>query len=162
MLLASTFERVPAPPATPIAPWRPVNLSGSVTAARVADGTAYSGGAFLRASTTAIGGSVAVDLNALRRIPGTNDFMVDSNIAVMAWVRTAPGGPNMNGSLTVWHLGKDPSNPANHPNTLFAVNNTWTLVSNAIEMVSGPYDLRVEFYLNTMGTSLDVDCVFVN
>ena len=155
MLLASNFERT-------IAPWGAVNLPGSVSVARVADGTAHSGGAFLRASTTAVGGSVAIDLNALRGIPGTNNFMVDSSIAVMAWVRTAPGLPNMNGSLTVWHLGVDPSDPANRPSTLFSVNNTWTLVSNAIEMVSGPYDLRVEFYLNTVGTSLDVDCVFVN
>jgi hypothetical protein len=56
----------------------------------------------------------------------------------------------------------DPANPANHPNTAFKVNNTWTLISNSIDLTGGSYDLRIEFYLDTVGTSLDIDCVFVN
>jgi hypothetical protein len=155
MLLASNFERG-------LGGWQPLNLAGSVTATRVSDGTAYSGSSFLRVSTTAPTGSVARDLDVLRGIPGTNDFMADSEIAVWAWVRTAPGGPNMSATLTVWQLNVDPSNPANHPNTSFSVNNTWTLVSNAIDLTSGSFALRVEFYLDTVGTSLDIDCVFVN
>jgi hypothetical protein len=155
MLLASNFERG-------LGGWRPVNLAGSVTANLVSDGTAYSGSNFLRVSTTAPTGSVAIDLNVLRGVPGTNDFSADSDIAVWAWVRTAPGGPNVSGSLTVWQLKVDPSDPANHPSIGFSVNNTWTLVADAIDLASGSYDLRVEFYLDTVGTSLDIDCVFVN
>jgi hypothetical protein len=56
----------------------------------------------------------------------------------------------------------DPANPANHPSTAFKVNNTWTLISNSIDLTAGSYDLRIEFYLDTVGTSLDIDCVFVN
>lgn len=155
MLLASNFERG-------LGGWRPVNLAGSVTANRVSDGTAYSGSNFLRVSTTAPTGSVAIDLNVLRRVPGTNNFYADSDIAVWAWVRTAPGGPNMSGALTVWQLKVDPNDPANHPNTGFSVNNTWTLIANAIDLAPGSYDLRLEFYLETVGTSLDIDCVFAN
>jgi hypothetical protein len=155
MLLASNFERG-------VGGWRPLNLAASVTATRVANGTAYSGDNFLRAGTTAPGGSVAIDLNVLRRVPGTNDFFADSDIAVWAWVRTAPGGPNMNAQLTIWQLGVDPNNPANHPSTVFAVNNTWTLVCNSIDLTGGSFDIRVEFYLGTLGTALDIDCVFVN
>jgi hypothetical protein len=155
MLLASNFERS-------VGGWRPVNLAPAVTLTRVSDGTAYSGGAFLRAATTTPGGSAAHDLNALRRIPGTNDFAADSDIAVWAWVRTASGGPNMNATLTIWQLGVDPNDPANRPSTAFAVNNTWTLISNSISLTAGSFDLRVEFYLGTLGTALDIDCVFVN
>jgi hypothetical protein len=155
VLVAANFERG-------LGGWRPVNLAGSVTATRVSDGTAYSGDTFLRASTTAPGGSVALDLNVLRQVPGTNDFYADSDIAVWAWVRTAPGGPMMTSTLTIWQLGVDPADPANHPGTTFAVNNTWTLVSNAIDLTAGSFDLRVEFYLNMVGTALDIDCVFVN
>ena len=155
MLLASNFERG-------VGLWRPVNFAGSVTATRVSDATAYSGTAFLRVGTTTPGGSVAHDLSVLRRVPGTNDFFSDSDIAVWAWVRAASGGPNMNATLTVWQLGVDPTDPANHPDTAFAVNNTWTLISNSIDMIAGPFDLRIEFYLDTVGTSLDIDCVFVN
>ena len=155
MLLASNFERGSGL-------WRPVNLAGSVTATRVSDATAYSGTAFLRVTTTASGGSVAHDLSTLRRVPGTNDFIADSDIGILTWVRTAPGGPNMSATLTVWQLGVDPNDPANHPGTSFAVNNTWTLVSNSISMISGSFDLRVEFYLGSLGTSLDIDSVFVN
>ena len=155
MLLASNFERG-------VGGWRPVNFASSVTATRVSDATAYSGSAFLRVATTTATGSVAHDVNVLRRVPGTNDFFSDSNIAVWAWVRSASGASNMNATLTVWQLGVDPSNPANHPNTAFSVNNTWTLISNSIDMIGGSYDLRIEFYLDTVGTSLDIDCVFVN
>src|SRR4029453_8161589 len=155
MLLASNFERG-------LGGWRPVNLAGSGTANLGSDGTAYSGSTFLRVSPTAPTGSVAIDLNVLRRVPGTNDFSADSDIAVWAWVRTAPGGPNVSGSLTVWQLEVDPSEPGNPPSTGFSVNNTWTLVANAIDLAPGSYDLRVEFYLDTVGTSLDIDCVFVN
>ena len=154
MLVAANFERG-------IGGWRPVNLAGSVTAARMSDGTAYSGDNFLRVSTTAPGGSVALDLNVLRRVPGTNDFYADSDIAVWAWVRT-PGVPLMNAALTIWQLNVDPANPANHPTTTFKVNNTWTLISNAIDLTGGSFDIRIEFYLNTVGTSLDIDCVFAN
>ena len=56
----------------------------------------------------------------------------------------------------------DPADPATHPTTAFEVNNTWTLVANSISIIAGSYDLRVEFYLNTLATSLDIDCVFVN
>lgn len=155
MLLASNFERG-------IGEWRPVNLPGSVTMTRISDGTAFSGAAFLRVSTTVSGGSVAHDLKVLRRVPGTNDFFADSDIAVWAWVRTASGGPNMSASLAVWQLGVDPTDPATHPTTAFEVNNTWTLVANSISVVAGSYDVRVEFYLGTLATSLDIDCVFVN
>jgi hypothetical protein len=155
MLLASNFERG-------VGGWRPVNFASSVTATRVSDATAYSGSAFLRVATTTATGSVALDLNVLRRVPGTNDFYADSDIAVWAWVRSASGASNMDAALTVWQLGVDPSNPANHPNTAFSVNNTWTLISNSIDMIGGSYDLRIEFYLDTVGTSLDIDCVFVN
>ena len=155
MLLASNFERG-------VGLWRPVNFAGSVTATRVSDATAYSGTSFLRVDTTTPSGSVAHDLNVLRRVPGTNDFFSDSNIAVWAWVRAASGGPNMNATLTVWQLGVDPTNPANHPDTAFSVNNTWTLVSSSIDMIAGSSDLRIEFYLETVGTSLDIDGVFVN
>src|SRR4029453_1402071 len=119
MLLASNFERG-------LGGWRPVNLAGSVTANRVSAGTAYPGSNFLRVSTTAPTGSVAIDLNVLRRVPGTNDFYADSDIAVWAWVRTAPGGPNVSGSLTVWQLKVDPSDPANHPSAGLSVNPTYT------------------------------------
>jgi hypothetical protein len=68
----------------------------------------------------------------------------------------------MTATLAVWQLGVDPADPATHPTTSFAVNNTWTLVSNSIGMIVGSFDLRVEFYLETVGTSLDIDCVFVN
>jgi hypothetical protein len=53
----------------------------------------------------------------------------------------------MTATLTVWQLGVDPADPATHPNTSFAVNNTWTLISNSISMIAGSFDLRVEFYL---------------
>jgi hypothetical protein len=155
MLLASNFERG-------VGGWRPVNLAGSVTATRVSDGTAQSGTAFLRVTTTAVGGSVAHDLSTLRRIPGTNDFASDSEISVLAWVRAAPGTSAMSGTLTVWQLGADPAVPANHPNSPFAVNSTWTLVPNSISLIAGSFDVRVEFYLGRTGTALDVDCVFVN
>jgi hypothetical protein len=155
MLLASNFERG-------IGGWRPVNFAGSVTASRVSDATAYSGSTFLRVATTTPTGSVAHDLNVLRRVPGTNDFYSDSNIAVWAWVRAASYGLDMSATLTVWQLGVDPANPANHPSTAFKVNNTWTLISNSIDLTAGSYDLRIEFYLDTVGTSLDIDCVFVN
>ena len=68
----------------------------------------------------------------------------------------------MNATLAVWQLDVDPNDPATHPTTVFSVNNTWTLVSNSIELTAGFFDLRVEFYLNTVGTALDIDCVFVN
>jgi hypothetical protein len=68
----------------------------------------------------------------------------------------------MSATLTVWQLGVDPTDPATHPNTSFAVNNTWTLVSNSIAMIPGSFDLRVEFYLESVGTALDIDCVLVN
>jgi|SRR5690242_12416225 len=155
MLVAANFERG-------IGGWRPVNLAGSVTVNRVSDGTAYSGDYFVRASTTAPGGSVALDLNVLRRVPGTNDFYADSDIAVWAWVRTASGGPLMNAALTIWQLGVDPADPANHPSSTFKVNNTWTLVTNAIDLTTGSFDIRIEFYLNTLDTALDIDCVFAN
>jgi hypothetical protein len=60
----------------------PVNFAGSVTATRVSDATAYSGTAFLRVATTTPGGSVAHDLNVLRRVPGTNDFFSDLAVGV--------------------------------------------------------------------------------
>jgi hypothetical protein len=68
----------------------------------------------------------------------------------------------MRATLTVWQLNVNPNDPATHPGTSFAVNNTWTLVSNSISMISGSFDLRVEFYLNSLGTALDIDSVFVN
>lgn len=155
MLLASNFERG-------LGGWRPVNLAGSVTANLVSEGTAYSGSSFLRVSTTAPDRVGRHRPERPARGPGTNDFYADSDIAVWAWVRTAHGGPNVIGSLTVWQLKVDPSDPANHPSTGFSVNNTWTLVANAIDLAPGSYDLRVEFHLDTVGTSLDIDCVFVN
>jgi hypothetical protein len=155
MLLAANFERG-------VGGWRPVNLASSVTTARISDGTAFSGSAFLRASTTTPGGSVAHDLKVLRRVPGTNDFFADSEIAVWAWVRAASAGPSMIATLAVWQLGVDPADPATHPTTDIRVGNTWTLVANSINMAAGSFDLRVEFYLGTLETSLDIDCVFVN
>jgi hypothetical protein len=155
MLLASNFERR-------IDSWTPLNLTTSVTAARVSDGTAYSGNAFYRVRTSAVGASVAHDLRTLRGIPGTNDFMADSHIAVLAWVRAAPRGPNVSGTLTIWQLNVDPANPANHPNTEFTVNTTWTLIAGSIDMLSTSYSMRVEFYLQSITNALDIDCVFVN
>jgi len=155
MLLASNFERGTGA-------WQPVNLADAVTATRTTDGTALSGTAFLRVTTTASGGSVSHDLDVSRPIPGTNDFTVDSELAVSAWVRAAPGGPSVSGTLAVWQLGVDTADPANHPATTFTVTSTWTQIPNSLSLTTGSFAIRVEFYLDTVGVGLDIDCVLVN
>ena len=34
--------------------------------------------------------------------------------------------------------------------------------SRLAAVIAGSFDLRIEFYLDTVGASLDIDCVFVN
>jgi hypothetical protein len=134
--------------------WRPVNLAPSVTMDAMTngpDGNAQAGSGFLRASTTQQGGSVAID---------TTYDLAPTRLAVYAWVR-APGPP-VSGLLTIWQLSPDGID--NHPDTPFQAVGTWTAIGNVIELIRQPTDtepvtVRVEFYINTVNASLDIDSV---
>lgn len=131
-------------------PWFKCNLSENVLLAVVQDGSAKSGTAFLRASTTAAGGSVAQDIRSLPNVP---------SMGVYAWVRASPGAPApVSGTLTIWELNATGNN--NHPNAPFVAGNDWILVANAIDFQQASPNIRVEFYVNNVAPAqLDIDCV---
>lgn len=107
-----------------------------------------SGTGFLRASTTQVGGSVAVDL-----IYTGQPALYPLYITAFAWVRSL-NGP-LDGIMTLWQL------PGYlNPDTQFTAGRDWRLINNAIRTVANvpsPAGFRLEFYMNTTGVNLDID-----
>jgi hypothetical protein len=133
--------------------WRPVNVGNAVTMNVVRDGTARSGSAFLRASSTQGAGSVAADF----RLAGSRL----ASIGAIAWVRAKPGSPNVSGQLSIWQLSATRSPKSS--DLVFTVGNEWKLLANSYDLVqdTGRFDFRVEFYFSSVNVDLDVDCVMV-
>lgn len=154
--------------------WGPCNLPDNVSIGVMRNGTAKSGEAFLRASTTVVGGSVAQDFYP----NGTEPC-----VGVLAWIRAAPGGPPVSGMLTIWRL-----DIGTREDVQFAATSDWTLVTSVspalptVLVVGGdearstpaPHGrrstltrqaspnvprLRVEFYIDTTNADFDIDCV---
>jgi hypothetical protein len=136
--------------------FRPVNHPGSVTmnVMTYAAGDHGSGTGFLRASTTQVGGSVAVDLTFF------SNAALPLGVTAFAWVRSR-GGP-LQGLLTIWELT---SGVTNHFDTQFTAGADWHLINNALITLTtanpisanNTLTFRLEFYLNTIGQNLDID-----
>lgn len=151
-----------------IAGWRAVNYAASVTAAVVADASARSGAHVLRVSTTRGGGSVAIDINAQEAVTvsgwDSNNTLVTSSgtfeelsFGALAWIRATPGNVASGGTLAMWQL------PQPNQNTSARWNGgaDWSLVTCSHDFAAGGATLRIEFYLNNAGPSLDIDSVMV-
>jgi hypothetical protein len=154
--------------------WRPVNVAQSVKAELVTDGTARSGASFLRCRTSVTNGSVAADFDTSLTMQGLGDgggpggnsgpialTMFFPAISVVAWIRARPSGGQVSGALTIWELFLPNNN--NHPNFNFSVGSDWTQISLSSRLLGGvsPRRARVEFYVGTTNTDLDIDCVSV-
>lgn len=163
----STFE-------TGTAGWKPINGASQVTMTAVEDGTARSGNKFLRAKSDVFDGSVGTDF-ALGSVSGAQpDWTVMTmtySVGALAYVRSAPGGPAVSGTLKLWSLGLE-ARPENSNGTNFYVGNDWTMIMCALDGTGHQYlrsgnrygfpTIRVEFYLKTPGVFLDIDTVFVS
>lgn len=149
--------------------WRPYNIPRSVTATVVSDGTARSGTKVLRCRTGVASGSVAADIPVSVSLPvsgldpragiATVTFALPA-VAVLAFVRSKPGGPSVSGRLTVWE-SDSPTSP-NHPDLKFSVGNDWTLLTHAVRFLGSPTTVRVEFYIDTANVDFDIDFVSVS
>jgi hypothetical protein len=165
-ILSSSFEQG-------INGWRPVNSAEAVTMERLADGTAYSGSAFLRVTTSVFQGSIAQDVVSARNVSisvsgsttlgghahevvGSGSGIIEeSSFGVFAWVRAAPGGPNVSANLTLWQFP-----PGVSTNIAFTVGSNWTLISNCIDIIAPQTAMiRIEFYLDSVNVALDIDSV---
>lgn len=146
--------------------WRPVNFPSSVSANVVAD-VGAAGGHLLRAGSSSAGGSVAYDANVSRGIVvagwAGSDYVsssgseVDRSVGAIAWVRATPGSGQFSATLSLWQLPTPNHNTA----TNFTVGEQWTTVGLTHDMESGGSTIRVEFYLNSPGHSLDIDSVML-
>jgi hypothetical protein len=143
--------------------WRPVYQVPSVTAGVLADTSARTGGYVLRASSTVVDGSVAVD--GWAELSGPADVVLELTVGAFAWVRAAPGHNSCSGSLVIHQLGL-PSD-SNKSEARFTVGNDWTLITNVLTFRTGEIptesnvQYRVEFYLKSPNVPLDIDSVII-
>lgn len=146
--------------------WRPVNYATTVKATVVSDGSAHAGGRLLRAGAGQSGGSVAYDASAARSIVvsgwDSNGRMVESagtllepSVCATAWVRATPGSGQFTATLALWQLPQ----PNRNTSTCFTVGEQWTMIGASYDLVAGGSTIRVEFYLESPGHSLDIDSV---
>jgi len=150
-----------------IAGWRPVNYASNVRAAVVADASARSAGHLLRVSTTRGGGSVAFDLNTNEAVTvsgwaGNQPISAlgsfdELSFGALAWVRASPGSAASSGSLAMWQLPQ----PNQNTSARWNAGSDWSLVTCSHDFVSGGTTLRIEFYLDNPGRSLDIDSVLI-
>ena len=148
------------------------------------DDSAFTGNAFIRASTVGIVGSVACDFTIFPTMQlgpnlnadgaPENTFGFPASVAAMAWLRAAPGTPKISGSFAIWWLNRQPYNPTtpDAPNipvansTAFTVEAEWAMVTdifdkffsqNAINpyIFTQPLIMRVEFYIETLSVEGD-------
>jgi hypothetical protein len=141
--------------------FRPVNLASSVSPPNILQngpaGNAQSGTRFLRTFTKQSGGSVAVDFTFFNGGPGSENFFVSA----FAWVRSLDGP--LDGLMTLW----GDLNPANnnHPDVPFRAEKHWKFLNNAVPVTIGgnlfgsSKTIRLEFYMETTETALDIDSV---
>lgn len=81
--------------------------------------------------------------------------MLDPSIGVLAWVRATPGSGQFSTTLALWQL----PTPNRNTNATFTVGQEWTLISGAHDLERGGSIIRIEFYLETVGKSLDISTV---
>jgi hypothetical protein len=153
--------------------WAPYNAIPAVSAGVVQDGTARAGGSFLRVRSSQFDGSVAIDVSlaygleseGLLQGPTGGPYPVfvqgtifTSAVTVSAYIRAAPGGPDVQGSLVIWELLPD-GNGEEQTALRFTATQNWTLISNSCEV--SKRSVRVEFYLKTLNSDLDIDSIAV-
>lgn len=87
------------------------------------------------------------------------DFWVQGqqSVAALAWVRAAPGEPDVHGVLALWELAGILHNTA----LGFVATQEWTLlmVTTYVTPYRSTTPFRIEFYLNTIGSTLLLDSV---
>jgi hypothetical protein len=120
----------------------------------ISNGTARVGNSFLRVTTSQAGGSVAIDT-----IPGQ---LFAVSVYALAWVRAPQGA--VQGVLNLWELGHSPAANLRSMSRNFEVyDDKWIMIENALDAApagnSSQVNFRVEFYVSTVNTPLDIDAV---
>ena len=152
--------------------WRGVHQGTAVSFQIVRDGTARSGAAFLRARADVAGASIGTDTNigGIHDRPDGFHMATTRSVGAFAWVRSAPGGPAVNGHFKLWSLGHE-NMPYNNNGTNFTATGEWSLVACALDRTEFTWQphrqawshpvIRLEFYLHTPLAFLDIDTVML-
>ena len=149
--------------------WRAFNQAASVATAIGNDGSAFSGQNFLRFQTSKKGSSVAADFSPQNQFLETwasdntsvGGIVYPSALCAQAFIRSRPGLGEVSGTLAWWQLGL-PNGKTNNPNIQFTVGDSWTPIFLFIDLDQSVIPkVRLELYLDTLNTALDIGAVLV-
>jgi hypothetical protein len=123
-----------------------LTFRGSVTKEIVTDGTAADGDSFVRLTAPATGRSMSQSASIRPPVGATYDASVQ--------VRSGTPDATVSGRLVIWGLGGTTENVV----VPFVAGPEWTLVSAQLVVKrAGHTSLRFEVFLDTVGSSLDMD-----